>query len=480
MSNYYDNHQKAIRPLMGGTDGYRGKYGDKITESVVFGLTLALIEVHEGFAGTGESTKKVVIGHDNRPSSESLVAQATTAVKSRGYEVSFLGVVPTPAVQFSALKEDYPLAVMITASHNPHYDNGWKGFVYGKKLTPEQVQQVSDKYWQLYDAGKIKEQLVESPVVNSKHLIDEYIDALINQAVAEFGYKPLAGKSLFLDAANGACSSILPEVFARLGAETKSYFCDLNGVINEGCGATDLEGLKRAMCDNQELVSSDGFLGGVTIDGDGDRFMGIGVKEHDGELKFEEIDGNRVIVFRAKRLIEQDERTKAVVGTIYTNPGAVSLIKSMGCDFYYCGNGDTSVTNELIARNLRYGSEYSGHHIDITWLPSGDGIMAAVWVACYLASSNSTFYEALSQISLWPEYRQSIACSDPTKEGLKESLAEIADKYRGDLGDGAALLVMPSGTEPKIRIFASSVDQTRIDQVVAKVKAEIAKAISKE
>jgi phosphoglucosamine mutase len=479
MSNYYDNHQKAIRPLMGGTDGYRGKYGDKITESVVFGLTLALIEVHEGFAGTGESTKKVVIGHDNRPSSESLVAQATTAVKSRGYEVSFLGVVPTPAVQFSALKEDYPLAVMITASHNPHYDNGWKGFVYGKKLTPEQVQQVSDKYWQLYDAGKIKEQLVESPVVNSKHLIDEYIDALINQAVAEFGYKPLAGKSLFLDAANGACSSILPEVFARLGAETKSYFCDLNGVINEGCGATDLEGLKRAMCDNQELVSSDGFLGGVTIDGDGDRFIGLGVKNQNGQLEFKELDGNRVIALRARRLAEVGNQTKAVVGTIYTNPGAVSYIRSLGCDFFYCGNGDTSVTNELFAQGLRYGSEFSGHHIDLSWLPSGDGVMAAVWVACYLSSAQTTFYDASRQIDLWPELRQSIHCDDPSRDGLKEQLAKLADKHRSDLGEGGALLVMPSGTEPKVRIFASSYDQKNIDRTVNEVKSEVKKLIKR-
>jgi phosphoglucosamine mutase len=475
MSRSNENQQKVSRPTMGGTDGYRGKYGQKITESVVYGLTLALIESFESSSESSGTAKKIVVGNDNRASSDSLVAQVIAAARSLGYEVGFLGLASTPVVQFSALKEDYPLAVIITASHNPHTDNGWKGFIFGKKPDSVQVRQISDKYWQLFDEGRIVEQHLELPQPNRTDLIEKYVTALVKEVEAEFGELPLKGRALSLDSANGACSKILPEVFKRLGADCRNYFCDSKALINDGCGATDLSGLRRVILDDYDILSRTDLIGGVTIDGDGDRFMGLGVKFEEGQPLYEELDGNKFLVYRAKSLVDSVAETRAVVGTVYTNPGVVNHIKTMGCDFFYCDNGDKNVTRELLKRGLRYGSEFSGHHIDLRWLLSGDGVMAAAWIACYVSALNMNFYDAASQVKLWPEHRESIHCEDPTKEGLKDQLTVIADSHRYKLGEAGALLLLPSGTEPKVRIFASSSNQDKVNEVVDEVKAEIEK-----
>lgn len=443
-----------------GTDGFRGEFTENagsalLNTETLYGLSQALIQYASTYG-------VLVVGRDTRPSSDVLAEAVIKAGVESGVEVWDLGVMPTPAT-FKVAQHFKTLAIMITASHNPHTDNGWKAAIAGDKLTNEEAGQVSDLYYENLDHGQ--EKISGGKVINKNELSDWYIKEVITSIESEFSKRPLAGKVLVIDGANGATMNYTPEILEALGAEVHRFACDGVGKINENCGAANLEGVKDFLKDHPEIVNNPNFLGAIANDGDGDRMMGIGV---DGATMYE-ITGNHVLAALA-------QGQEGIVGTLYTNSGLVESLKNRDIGFEQCKNGDTAVTAGLVARqtkgdNWTRGGEFTGHHVDTNWLSSGDGVRMAAWFASYVARAGKNFVDIYSELPLWPEAKTAVRI-DPNAPKIEENdlIKQKIDSINAELGDQGRIVVRTSGTEPVVRIWGeANTDSSKIDSIVTEL-----------
>ncbi|MEK9196646.1 MAG: hypothetical protein AAB914_04720 [Patescibacteria group bacterium] len=432
-----------------GTDGFRGEFTEKsgsalLNTETLYGLSQALIQ----YANT---YKILVVGRDTRPSSNVLAEAVIKAGVDAGVEVWDLGVMPTPAT-FKVAQHFKTLAIMITASHNPHTDNGWKAAIAGDKLTNEEAGQVSDLYYENLDRDQ--EEVSVGQIIDKSELSNWYITQVISSIESEFSKQPLAGKILVIDGANGATMNYTPEILEALGAEIHRFACDGSGKINENCGAANLEGIKGFLKERPEIVANPNFLGAIANDGDGDRMMGIGART-DLAPEWAEITGNHVLYALA-------QGQKGIVGTLYTNSGLVESLKDQDIGFDQCKNGDTAVTAGLVARqtkgdNWTRGGEFTGHHVDTDWLSSGDGVRMAGWFASYVARAGKNFADVYNELPLWPETKTAVRI-DPNAPKIEENdqIKQEIESIKAELGDQGRIVVRTSGTEPVVRIWGEA------------------------
>lgn len=450
-----------------GTDGFRGEYTEKagsvlLNSETLYGLTQALIQYASQY-------KVMVVGRDSRPSGSILAKAVVQAGVDAGIEVWDLGVIPTPAT-FKIAGQFKALAVMITASHNPYTDNGWKAAISGDKITNEEAGNISNIYWQNLDKAITKNG--SGTVVEKPELADWYITQVVQSIEQEFGVKPLKDKVFVVDGANGATMKFTPEILRELGATVHEFACDGAGNINENCGAANLEGVKNYLKSHLEITADPNFVGAIANDGDGDRMMGVGF---DGDL-MSEITGNHVLYALA-------QGQPGIVGTLYTNTGLVEALRAQGIQFEQCKNGDTAVTAGLVARqakgdNWTRGGEFTGHHVDTNWLSSGDGVRMAAWFASYVAKSGKTFSDIYRDLDLWPEAKVAVRI-DPNApkieddEQIQAKISEIKDQ----LGDSGRVVVRTSGTEPVVRIWGEAkAGAADIGNIVKELSIAIEKA----
>lgn len=467
-------------PELGGTDGFRGEATDQpgpglMNAETVAGLSYSLVSLQQERGMDGP----VVVGGDTRRSSEGLRQAAVTAVKALGAEVQDYGVAPTPMLQKIAGEVGAMALVDITASHNKHTDNGWKGML-GKKVggkiniyKPDKAQsaEISDYYWNLVDAGFDFSRLAEAEDDASQPELsrDAYIDWVVADIERQFGPAVLAGKTLIIDAANGAVVGITSEVMRRLGADAKEMNFG-QGLINDGCGAADLSSLSNFLLDNKSLADNPNFLGGLANDGDGDRMMALGV---DNSRLVVEVTGNHTMLAMAGG-------QPGIVGTTYTNSGVVERLNQGGIGFEYCANGDSNVTEALLTKQAggegwTRGGEFTGHLIDTLWLPSGDGVRNAAWLAAWAASEGKTFGDIYEEMPMWPEVMKKLPLpknigKEIEQDGVYASLIQAAEDR---LGQSGRLVVRPSGTEPLLRIWGEAKSEQQINEVVDRLQAGI-------
>jgi phosphoglucosamine mutase len=432
-------------------------------------LSYTLVEMQKE-AGAGDLC---VIGRDTRPSGPRLEEAAVAGALDAGATVLRLGVAPTPAILKTAQNLNAASAVSLTASHNPAKDNGWKGTLGSDKPVGPQVKDIDNRYWSIVEGGlAIPTQAPNIP--ERPDLLENYKQAVVRNIEEEFGERPLEGKLLVVDAANGAAMNITPDVLRRLGATIEEFACDGLGLINKATGANDLSGLKKFLESRPDIVQNPNFVGAVANDGDADRMIGLGARVlPNGQMVFEEMEGNRVMELQA-------QGQPGIVGTDYTNDALIERLRAAGIGFEFCENGDANVTAALRKKqaegqNWSRGGEFTGHHIDLNWLSSGDGVRMAAWLAAY-AATKGTFFELAQAMPLWPQVSEKIEVPKTEAERLLilQAVADVIADARQELAaTGGRNITRPSGTEPIIRVWSCAPDERLAKAATQKIAAAI-------
>jgi phosphoglucosamine mutase len=457
------------RVLLGGTDGFRGEAtmepGAGLVNPETFaGATFALIEYQRQRGVSGP----LVTARDTRPSSQALHAAVNAAGLEAGVEVISLDVVPTPAAQKIARELRAMATVVVTASHNPYGDNGWKGMLGINKPDKAAVQAISDGYWDLVDAGWAIPLDRKDGIKHRPDMIAWYSDEVVRDIESEFGEQPLTNKLFVVDGAYGAAQNFTPSILRRLGAEVEEFSCDGKGIINDGCGAADLDGVKNFLASSRglKIVRDPRFVGAVANDGDADRMLGVGASiDSGGTLHIVELSGNHVMEALA-------EGQPGFVGTLYTNTATVRRIGNIEI----CPNGDMYVTQALLkkqadGKSWTRGGEFSGHYVVLDWLTSGDGVRSAAWYAAYAATRGKTFAGIYKELPMWAEVMDKVKFSNAVKDTIMDNsdVQTAIAKAEAALGDTGRIVIRPSGTEPLVRIWGEAEDEAKIKRVVAEL-----------
>ena len=413
-----------------GTDGVRGIVGRD--------LTLALVETLGRAFARWSDESSVLVGRDTRVSGPEIERALAAGLASGGSRVLLGGVLPTPAV---AILADESGAV-VSASHNPAEYNGVKFFASGTKLTDDEEESVERLLDQAgRDGGSIE---------HVDGLADRYGDLIARR----FGSN-LGGLRVVLDCANGALSHIAPRVFRRLGADVIAVAAEADGkLINDGCGATDLSLLARAVPAHEASL-------GIAFDGDGDRMLAV-------DAAGREVDGDQILAILALHL-----GVDLVAVTSMTNLGFHGLMSRRGVRVITTDVGDRYVLEALRREGGRLGGEQSGH---ILWLDghvTGDGLAAALLLCGVLVDSGESLEQAAAAMPRWPQVKQNVPVR--TKE-LTPALQARVDEVNAGLDGRGRLLVRPSGTESVVRVLA----EAEIEEEAARLCASMAILVKQE
>ncbi len=411
-----------------GTDGIRGAYGSKIiNEGFVQQVGLAIGKFLKERTGPNPI---ILVGRDTRPSGPSLQKSLTIGLNSAGIRVLDCGVVPSPALAFGVKFKKADFGVMLTASHNQHSDNGIKCFSRnGTKLSLEEelhLEEIIDQSQSL-DSSTDASQPFD--------LLDDYRSFIRNL----FPQKSFNGLNIVLDLANGATSQTTPKIFEQMGASV-SCIHQGDGLINEQCGSEHLSSL-------QKLVKNKGADLGIAHDGDGDRVRLI---DNQGV----EVDGDQVLGILALHAQKNGRLNHSTfVTTIHSNSGLQHSLLKNGIDLLRSDVGDRQVALKMLEAGANWGGESSGHIIATDYLPTGDGLIAALLIALAMTETNATIRELANEISLWPSLNESFLVREKIPINEIPTLIEILKSEQSKVGDNGRILLRYSGTEPKIRLL---------------------------
>lgn len=423
-----------------GTDGIRGAYNssflnDSFAEEIGQALGTYLKEMFG-------SSSKVLLARDTRPSGISLLNACTSGLQSTGVECLDAGVIPTPALAYGVCQFKARLGIMITASHNPSTDNGIKIFnQLGAKLSSEQEAEI--------------ENILLGSAPTGRHLLipPEKIDALtlyIDNIQQFFPTELLKGLKIAVDLANGATSKATPIILEKLGAEIYPIH-NGDGLINSNCGSEFPASL-------QEEVKSQNCDLGIGHDGDGDRMIVVDSSGHC-------IHGDQILGLLAlDSLRRKDLNNNHMVATIHSNSGLESSLKDRGISLYRSDVGDRNVKFLMDEVEASLGGESSGHIIFKNYLPTGDGIYAALATIRAMIEQGKSVRNLAEEIELWPSISRSFPVKSKPPLPEVSSLNSVLSKEEEALGDRGRILLRYSGTEQKIRLLVEGKSKNAIEK----------------
>lgn len=428
-----------------GTDGVRGKFGTELTESYAADLAVVAAQVLQ--------CKTVVIGRDTRESGVLLETAIANALVKEGIETQLMGVAPTPAIAFSAMRQNV-VAIAITASHNLYQDNGIKIFgAGGRKLSDSEQEEIEKQLIERTRKSATGAIGASSDLAKTvkPELVKEYCDWL-SQIVDTTDFSKL---HVVLDCANGAYSNVAPEVFTKLGATVTTINATPDGRnINEQCGATH----PAMLC---SVVKSVGAHFGIAFDGDGDRLIAV---DETGEI----VDGDHLIAISATVMKRRGTlRNNKVAVTVMTNIGFHQAMKKAEIEVVTTPVGDRSVLAALEENSLVLGGEQSGHIIYRDLATTGDGLLAALMLSAIVAGAKKTLGEiASAAMTSFPQVLINLRVSKRVEniEKLFESEIAVAEK---SLQANGRVLVRASGTEPMVRVMVEASQQATAESVAA-------------
>jgi len=424
-----------------GTDGIRGRAGEfPLTPDFVLKLGAAA-----GSVFSSEVKRPVVLlAKDTRESCDMLEAALAAGLLSRGVAVEHLGILPTPAVSYLTKLLGANAGVMISASHNPYYDNGIKFFgPGGQKLSDDVENEIEEALLENKDIEKI------ATVRNHQEAERLYIDYLV-----KLGPR-LDGLKIALDTANGATYRVAVKVFQRLGAEVFAIFNTPDGRnINKGCGSTHPEAL-------QHLVKEGEFDLGFAFDGDGDRVVMV---DDRGRLAH----GDYVLFINA---VVRNE--SGVVGTIMSNMALERALERRGIAFERAQVGDRYVFQRLVERGWNLGGEQSGHVLFMDRLQTGDGIQTALLTIAALLKSGKSLAEWIDEMPMYPQVLLNVPVIDKQRAMRHGELPAWIAEAEEVIGDGR-INVRPSGTEPLVRVMAEGADEELVKKAAEMLASRIA------
>ena len=438
-----------------GTDGIRGRYGEHpVTAEVACRLGRAVVEVC-----CGGQAGKVLIGRDTRASGSELEEALVRGLVDAGVHAVCLGVLPTPAVATLVRDLGARAAVMLTASHNPHEDNGMKVFGGDGYKLPDETEAALEGLLASGGFGRV------FPEPGKREDFSGALDRYAESLKATVGELDLRGMKVVIDAGNGSGFAAGPMIFRSLGAEVICIGTDPDGRnINEGCGS-----LYGAVA-GRAVVASGADLG-ISLDGDADRLT---LTAADGSV----VSGDRVMAICALGLKAEGKlRGDAMVATVMSNLGLDEAMRAHGISVLRAGVGDRQVLEMMRSEGLCFGGENSGHLIFSDHSTTGDGIMSAMQICRMMKRSGKSLAELAAVMREYPSTLLNLPVREkPAISGLAKLQAMIAEAEHA-FGDVGRQLIRYSGTENKIRILVEHSDAAEVDSWIAKFSGVIREEI---
>ena len=438
-----------------GTDGIRGLVGQApITPDFMLKLGWASGRVFAREAG-GEGRCTVIIGKDTRVSGYMFESALEAGLVAAGVNVKLLGPMPTPAVALMTRTQAAVAGIVISASHNPFYDNGIKFFsATGSKL-PDEIELAIEAELELPVTTVASREI--GKVLRVVDAAGRYIEFCKSTVPEGFN---LRGMRIAVDCAHGATYHIAPSVFSELGADVISIGVQPDGFnINDGVGSTDTEALAS-------VVRERGVDLGIAFDGDGDRVLFVDGK---GEL----VDGDELIYMIAMYRLASGYGDAGVVGTLMSNLGLELALKAEGLEFVRAQVGDRYVKERMEAEGWFLGGESSGHIICSDVTTTGDGIVAALQVLIALKESGLDLATFRSGMKKYPQRMINVTVAGKVDLGAFPAVAAAVARVEAQLGQRGRVLLRPSGTEPKVRVMVEGEDAAEVESLCAGLAADV-------
>lgn len=438
-----------------GTDGFRGEAGKQLTADHAYKIGRYL-----GWYYNRSHKGRIVIGKDTRRSSYMLEYALVAGITASGSDAFLLHVTTTPSVAYVVRTEDFDCGVMISASHNPYYDNGIKvmdgnGHKMGADLENEMEQYIDGQIGELpFVTGEDIGTATDYAIGRNR-----YIGYLISLATRSY-----KGKRIGLDCANGSTFNIAKNVFDSLGAKTYTIGTEPNGLnINKECGSTHIDALRR-------LVLEKELDAGFAFDGDADRCIAV---DETGQI----IDGD-YIIYICGRYLKKNGRLDGnhVVATIMANMGLFKALDLAGIEYDITTVGDKYVNEDMVANGYVLGGEQSGHIIFAKHATTGDGILTALMVMEVIMEEKTSLHELASGMKKYPQLLRNVRVED--KKAVMENSAVLAvrDEITEDLGEEGRILLRESGTEPVIRVMVEAesdeICEKHVNRMIQTIRSE--------
>lgn len=438
-----------------GTDGFRGEANEVLTVEHAFKVGRYL-----GWYYGQEHRARVVIGKDTRRSSYMFEYSLVAGLTASGADVCLLHVTTTPSVSYVTRTEDFDCGIMISASHNPFYDNGIK-IINGKGHKMEA--EVEEKI-EAYIDGEIP----ELPLAKKDKIgrttdysagRNRYIGYLISLATRSF-----EGKRVGLDCSNGSAFMIAKSVFDALGAKTYVINNEPNGTnINTNCGSTHIEVL-------QEFVKEKKLDAGFAYDGDADRCIAV---DENGSV----VDGDLILYICGKYMKETGRLNQdTIVTTIMSNLGLYKACDKAGLKYEKTAVGDKYVYENMVKNNYSLGGEQSGHIIFSKHATTGDGILTSLMIMEVMLEKKMSLGKLAEPVKIYPQLLKNVRVVDKKTARENEAVNRAVNAVAEALGDDGRILVRESGTEPVIRVMVEAVTdelcEKYVDQVIEVIRGE--------
>lgn len=435
-----------------GTDGIRGRVGDfPITPDFVLKLGWAAGRV---LAEEGEGA--VIIGKDTRISGYMFESALEAGLSAAGIDVVLIGPMPTPAVAYLTRTFNVQAGIVISASHNPFYDNGIKFFSgHGTKLSDEvelKIEALLESDIEVVDSWNL------GKTTRMNDAAGRYIEYCKGSTSQQLD---LRGLKLVIDAGHGATYQVGPAVFRELGAEVVAIGTSPDGTnINDNAGSTNPEGMAAKVKEIEADL-------GIAFDGDGDRVI---MTDNKGRI----IDGDQLLFIIAMDRHSRGILNGGVVGTLMTNLGMEKALEAEGISFARAKVGDRYVNELLVAKNWRLGGESSGHIICRDTSTTGDGIVSALKVLKAMQTAGKSLSEMAGAVTLYPQVMINVQVQNKLDTDTIPGIVEAVREAEEEMAGKGRVLLRPSGTEPFVRVMVEGEDRAKIQAQAEKLAKVVA------
>ena len=428
-----------------GTDGIRGSAG--FADSLLNPKLVEAIGVATGIVFKGQA--QILIGRDTRKSGLEIEQALIAGLTNTGVNVTLVGVIPTPGLAHLVLARKADAAIMITASHNPASDNGIKIFGSNGQKIPDEVEQEIER---LIDSNQEAKTTHQGLVVTDENGRSDYITYLLSTIS-----KSLSGITVVVDCAHGSASTYAPEVLKRAGAEVIVIGASPDGEnINKDCGSTHLDLLAAKVLESKAAL-------GIAHDGDADRALLI---DGDGNV----VDGDALLALLALSAKRNHELPgNKIVATVMSNLGFLNKMKNEGIVVEVAPVGDRYVLEQMLAHEIYYGGEQSGHIILRKFATTGDGILTALHILELIANGEANAKNLSEIFSSYPQVLLNIPVKDKEKVLTSTDLKIATESAESELGNDGRILIRASGTEPLIRVMVEADTQSKADAIAKKL-----------
>lgn len=444
-----------------GTDGIRRIANTELTPELVYKVAKAGAYV---LSKHTDHTPTILIGRDTRISGTLIESAMTAGFLSYGANVKLLGVIPTPAVAYLTRKLNADASVVISASHNTFEFNGIKFFSNKGMKIPDTLEEEIEE---VMESGKLEELTAKNEKIGTSEyrldFMDEYVYFFRKNFDDSIDKYMNDNFVVGIDTANGATYQVAEKVFKALGIKYKIINNNPDGInINQNCGSTHLENLKKFVVENKLNL-------GIAYDGDGDRCLAV---DENGN----EIDGDKLLAIISTNLRKKGKLNKdTIVATVMSNLGLNKFARDNGLELLQTKVGDRYVLEEMLKDGFNLGGEQSGHVILLDYNPTGDGILTSLMLIQTILEEGKKASELAGMVKLYPQILVNAKVNSDKKYEYKEDkeINEAIDKLEKEFAGNGRVLIRPSGTEPLVRVMIEGENQ----EYITKKAQEIADLI---